>query len=99
MHEGIYLQPAQENSGPKHSSGGHGVPRRKRHLETRYLAPNIALLGIEIIFGTSRSLSGNRVFGASGIPLGILLCLTQVATLLVTLHRLDRRSRREETTW
>lgn len=99
MQEGFYLQPAQEDSGPKHSSGGHGVPRRKWHLETRYLAPNIALLAVEIVFGTSGNLSGIRTFGTPGIPLGILLCLTQVATLLATLHHLDRRSRREETTW
>ncbi|WOX07450.1 hypothetical protein [Streptomyces sp. N50] len=99
MQEGFYLQPAQENSGPKHSFGGHGVPRKKWHQGAGYLAPNIALLAIEIIFGTSANLSGIRVFGASGIPLGILLCLTQMATLLATLHRLDRRSRREEATW
>ncbi|MDH6219565.1 hypothetical protein M2283_006904 [Streptomyces pseudovenezuelae] len=99
MQEGFYLQPSQENPGPKHSSGGHSVPRKKWHLETRYLAPNIALLAVEIIFGTSGNLSDIRIFGTSGIPLGILLCLTQMALLLATMHRLDRRSRREGTTW
>lgn len=99
MQEGFHLRSSQENPVSKHSSGVRSATRKKWSLERKYLAPNIALLAVEIIFGTIGKLPEIRTFGTSGMPLGILLCLTQVALLLATVHRFDRGSRCEEKAW